>query len=97
VHKTLVTWSKPHPEVAGMDLADIEIPLEQLLPAGAIYFTMDEADVRRILAFQHTMIGSDGLPRDAFPHPRLWGTFARILGHYSRDLNCSRWRPRCTR
>jgi N-acyl-D-amino-acid deacylase len=86
-HKTLVTWSKPHPEVAGMDLADITIPLEQLLPAGAIYFTMDEADVRRILAFEHTMIGSDGLPHDAFPHPRLWGTFARVLGHYSRDLN----------
>lgn len=86
-HKTLVTWSKPHPEVAGMDLADIKIPLEQLLPAGAIYFTMDEADVRRILAFEHTMIGSDGLPHDAFPHPRLWGTFARVLGHYSRGLN----------
>src|SRR5207244_2302852 len=85
-HKTLVTWSKPHPEVAGMDLADIKIPLEQLLPAGAIYFTMDEADVRRILAFEHTMIGSDGLPHDAFPHPRLWGTFARVLGHYARDL-----------
>ncbi|HEX3577154.1 MAG TPA: amidohydrolase family protein, partial [Thermoanaerobaculia bacterium] len=84
--KTLVTWSKPHPEVAGMDLADITIPLEQLLPAGAIYFTMDEADVQRILAFEHTMIGSDGLPHDAFPHPRLWGTFPRILGHYSRRL-----------
>jgi N-acyl-D-amino-acid deacylase len=86
-HKTLVTWSKPHPEVAGMDLADIKIPLEQLLPAGAIYFTMGEADVRRILAFEHTMIGSDGLPHDVFPHPRLWGTFARVLGHYSRGLN----------
>jgi N-acyl-D-amino-acid deacylase len=84
--KTLVTWSKPHPELAGMDLADIEIPLEQLLPAGAIYFTMDEADVRRILAFEHTMIGSDGLPHDAFPHPRLWGTFPRVVGHYSREL-----------
>jgi N-acyl-D-amino-acid deacylase len=85
--KTLVTWSRPHPEVAGMNLADIRIPLEQLLPAGAIYFTMDEADVRRILAFEHTMIGSDGLPHDAFPHPRLWGTFPRVLGHYSRELN----------
>jgi N-acyl-D-amino-acid deacylase len=84
--KTLVTWSKPHPEVAGMDLADIKIPLEQLLPAGAIYFSMDEADVQRILSFEHTMIGSDGLPHDAAPHPRLWGTFARVLGHYARGL-----------
>jgi N-acyl-D-amino-acid deacylase len=32
------------------------------------------------------MIGSDGLPHDAWPHPRLWGTFPRVLGHYSRDL-----------
>jgi N-acyl-D-amino-acid deacylase len=84
--RTLVTWSKPHPEVAGKDLADIKIPLEELLPAGAIYFSMDEADVQRILSYEHTMIGSDGLPHDAAPHPRLWGTFARVLGHYSRGL-----------
>ncbi len=85
--KTLVTWSRSHPEVAGMDLVDIRIPIEELLPAGAIYFTMDEADVQRILAFEHTMIGSDGLPHDTFPHPRLWGTFPRVLGHYARGLN----------
>jgi N-acyl-D-amino-acid deacylase len=47
---------------------------------------MDEADVRRILAFPHTMIGSDGLPHDSHPHPRLWGSFPRVLGHYSRDI-----------
>jgi N-acyl-D-amino-acid deacylase len=92
--KTLVTWSKPHPEFAGMDLADIakkmDLPVEdatrKLLPAGAIYFTMDEADVQRVLAFEHTMVGSDGLPHDSAPHPRLWGTFPRVLGHYSRGL-----------
>ena len=28
------------------------------------------------------MIGWDGLPHDAKPHPRLWGTFPRVLGHY---------------
>ena len=48
---------------------------EQLLPAGAIYFMMSEDDVRRVLAYPHTMIGSDGLPHDEHPHPRLWGTF----------------------
>src|SRR3954466_3043699 len=85
--KTLVTWSKTHPEVAGMDLTDIKIPLEQLLPAGAIYFSMDEADVQRILAFEHTMTGPGGPPHDPAPHPRLWGTFPRVLGHYSRGLN----------
>jgi N-acyl-D-amino-acid deacylase len=32
------------------------------------------------------MVGSDGLPHDAAPHPRLWGSFPRVLGHYARDL-----------
>lgn len=92
--RTLVTWSKPHPEFAGMDLTEVAriMNLSQaeavarLLPAGAIYFSMDERDVQRILAFPPTMIGSDGLPHDSFPHPRLWATFPRVLGHYSRDL-----------
>jgi N-acyl-D-amino-acid deacylase len=92
---TLVTWSKPHPEFAGFKLNEvsarmglgIEETVAKLLPAGAIYFSMDEADVQRILAFEHTMIGSDGLPHDAAPHPRLWGSFPRVLGHYSRGLN----------
>jgi N-acyl-D-amino-acid deacylase len=88
--KVLVTWSKPHPEVAGMELGEIKkqfgFSVYELLPAGAIYFSMDENDVRRILAFESTMIGSDGLPHDAAPHPRLWGTFPRVLGHYAREL-----------
>ena len=32
------------------------------------------------------MIGSDGLPHDIHPHPRLWGTFPRVLGHYCREV-----------
>jgi N-acyl-D-amino-acid deacylase len=88
--KVLVTWSKPHPEAAGMELTEIKkklnLSVEDLLPAGAIYFSMDEQDVQRILGFEHTMVGSDGLPHDAAPHPRLWGTFPRVLGHYARGL-----------
>lgn len=91
---TLVTWSKPHPECAGMDVTEVakrmglsqEEAIARLLPAGAIYFAMDEADVQRILAFEPTMVGSDGLPHDAAPHPRLWASFPRVLGHYARDL-----------
>jgi N-acyl-D-amino-acid deacylase len=93
--RVLVTWSKPHPELAGMELSAIEKKLAlsteqaiaKLLPAGAVYFAMDEADVQSILKFEPTMVGSDGLPHDAAPHPRLWGTFPRVLGHYSRGLN----------
>ena len=47
---------------------------------------MQENDVRHILAHRLTMIGSDGLPNDPLPHPRLWGTFPRVLGHYARQL-----------
>ncbi len=92
--RVVVTWSKPHPEHSGRDLAEVakqmgvsqDEAVARLLPAGGIYFSMDEGDVQRILAFEPTMIGSDGLPHDAFPHPRLWATFPRVLGHYSRDL-----------
>jgi N-acyl-D-amino-acid deacylase len=51
-----------------------------------VYYGMDESDVQRILAHPLSMIGSDGLPEDPFPHPRLWGAFPRVLGHFSRDL-----------
>ena len=89
-----LTWSIPYPEMTGRMLADIAaewgLPIKQaaerLLPAGAIYFQMQEHDVQRIMAHRLAMIGSDGLPHDAFPHPRLWGTFPRVLGHYARDL-----------
>jgi N-acyl-D-amino-acid deacylase len=59
---------------------------ERLQPGGACYFQMREDDVQRVLRYPATMIGSDGLPHDQHPHPRLWGTFPRVLGHYSRDL-----------
>src|SRR5262249_45526748 len=89
-----VTWSPPYPAYAGRMLDDIaaewgcsaRAAAERLLPAGAIYFQLDEGDVQAILGYEHTMIGSDGLPHDRHPHPRLWGTFPRVLGHYSRDL-----------
>jgi N-acyl-D-amino-acid deacylase len=92
--RVIVTWSKALPQFAGRDLDDIaralgvpqEEAIRRLLPAGAIYFRMDEADVQRILQFDETMVGSDGLPHDAAPHPRLWGSFPRVLGHYGRGL-----------
>jgi len=92
--RVIVTWSKARPEFAGKDLPDvardmgcsIAQAIDQLQPAGAVYFRMDEADVNRILTFGPTMIGSDGLPHDVKPHPRLWGTFPRVLGHHSRTL-----------
>ena len=47
---------------------------------------MCEDDVRAVMRHPSTMIGSDGLPTlEGKPHPRLYGTFARVLGHYARD------------
>jgi N-acyl-D-amino-acid deacylase len=91
--RVLVTWSEARPSAAGRWLDELaaewsmatDALIDALQPAGAIYFSMDEPDVERILAHPETMIGSDGLPHDAFPHPRLWGTFPRVLGHYARE------------
>lgn len=88
-----ITWSTAHPEQAGKTLASIAETwgisqveaARRLQPAGAIYHSIAEEDMRRILAHPATMIGSDGLPDDPRPHPRLWGTFPRVLGRYGRE------------
>lgn len=90
----VITWSDPHPEQGGKKLADIAAEWQlglleaakKLQPAGAVYHGMSEQDVQKFLAHPLTMVGSDGLPVDPLPHPRLWGAFPRVLGHYSRDL-----------
>ena len=91
--KTLVSWSDPDPEFTACDLEDIvdkmgcsrSEAIKKLQPAGAIYFMMDEVDVKQIMSSKGAMIGSDGLPEDKHPHPRLWGTFPRVLGRYVRE------------
>lgn len=89
-----ISWSTPYPQMAGRDLSDVaaqwgcsqQEAARRLKPAGGIYFQMDEADMHRILSYPPTMVGSDGLPHDTHPHPRLWGTFPRVLGRLCREL-----------
>lgn len=89
----MVSWSAPHPEMTGRMLAAIaaEWGVSQkeacirLKPGGACYFQMHEDDVRRVVAHPYSMIGSDGLPHDRHPHPRLWGAFPRVLARYWRE------------
>ena len=89
----LITYSEPYPDFARWRLRDVaaawgcdaDEAARRLYPAGAIYFQMDEEDLKRILAFPPTMVGSDGLPGRPRPHPRLWGTFPRVLGRYVRE------------
>jgi N-acyl-D-amino-acid deacylase len=55
--------------------------------ATVVLHSMDETDVQTVMRHPSTMIGSDGIPSlEGRPHPRLFGTFARVLGHYARDL-----------
>ncbi|MBW3534308.1 MAG: D-aminoacylase [Gemmatimonadetes bacterium] len=54
----------------------------------AIYHAMDDADVRRIMRHPWGMFETDGDPLgygQGFPHPRSYGAFPRILGHYVRE------------
>jgi N-acyl-D-amino-acid deacylase len=74
--------------------ADLDLPIREAVAKvledeentpSVIMFIMDEADVRRVVADDHCMVGSDGLPTDGKPHPRLYGTMARVLQHYVRE------------
>ncbi len=92
--RVIVAESEPYPELAGRDLddiarqwnTDIDDAMQRLLPATGIFFIMDEEDVQRIMSYEHTMICSDGIPSGTHPHPRVWGTFPRVLGRYARDV-----------
>nr|WP_198983407.1 D-aminoacylase [Herbaspirillum sp. ASV7] len=88
-----LTWSEPHPEQGGKMLkqiaaewgVDLHAAAARLMPAGAVYHCMSDDDVNRILSHPASVVGSDGLPNDPLPHPRLWGAFPRVLGYYSRE------------
>jgi len=91
----------PEPAYDGLTIAEIaeirgsdpETTLMELLKADAemggrspmLGFAMDEPDIESIMAWPHTVIGSDG--ELAGPHPRGFGAFTRFLGHYVRDRN----------
>ena len=91
--KIFITWSETHPEQSKKTLADIANDwgisqleaAKKLQPAGAVYFSINEEDMTRIISHPKTMIGSDGLPHDPHPHPRLWGTFPRVIAKLSRE------------
>jgi N-acyl-D-amino-acid deacylase len=61
--------------------------------AGMVYHSMDERDVERILRFPYSMVASDGGVVEfgrGVPHPRSYGTNARVLGRYVRETNTVR-------
>ncbi len=75
------------PEETAMDLV-----IQDGSRVGAIYFVMSEENIRKELAQEWVSIGSDAgsvAPEGVFlksnPHPRAYGSFARVLGKYSRE------------
>jgi len=56
--------------------------------ATAVYHAINPDDVDRIMQHPATAIGSDGpigIFGEGVPHPRQYGTFARVLGYYVRE------------
>ena len=68
--------------------AETAIELQKQGGCSAIYHAISEEDLERILRYPFTMIASDGgipLFGQDVPHPRNYGTFARVLGRYVRE------------
>jgi N-acyl-D-amino-acid deacylase len=97
--RVLIASAPLHPEYEGQTIAELAIKLnlspedaarkvdsDEQHHAIAILDMMDEGDVQTVMRHPTTMIGSDGIPLGGKPHPRLYGTFARVLGHYAREL-----------
>lgn len=62
-----------------------DVLLEERARPTIVVTMMDEPDVQEILRHPLVMIGSDAIITRGKPHPRTWGTYPRVLGHYARD------------
>ena len=97
---TMIGNSKSKPEYAGRMLNDIareegkdpydiqcDLLRDDRLGTGAIFHTMSEEDVERVMQWPRAMVGTDGqyAPGTAGGHPRSFATFPRVLGRYVRE------------
>ncbi len=72
--------------------AYIQLLIMENTQVPSVMFGMDEEDVRRVMKSPYGMVGSDGsaispqgIWENMVPHPRLYGTFPRVLGYYVRE------------
>ncbi len=75
-------------EVTPENAAEIVFDIVRGGGATAVYHAIGPEDVDRIMQHPATAIGSDGpigIFGEGAPHPRQYGTFARVLGHYVRE------------
>jgi N-acyl-D-aspartate/D-glutamate deacylase len=95
----VVASSQPHPEWEGRSLEELagrfgcsameaaDRVLGQAPGTTVVLHGLCEDDVQTVLRHPSTMIGSDGIPTlGGKPHPRLYNSFARVLGHYAREV-----------
>ncbi len=71
----------------------VDLLIAERAQVDGIFFTMCEENLQEILTKPYVMIGSDSGCRShegplsrGRPHPRTFGTFPRVLGHYARDV-----------
>src|SRR3954454_4382153 len=87
--KSLSDITKARGVSVGIDTAaETAMSLQEKGGCSAVYHAIDEADIERIMRSPYTMIASDGdIPvfGKQAPHPRSYGTFARVLGVYVRE------------
>ena len=75
-------------EINGLEFDEMAFRITETDPATVVVrHGMTEEDVCAVMRHEVAMIGSDGLPCEGGqPHPRLYGTFPRVLGRYVREL-----------
>jgi len=75
-------------DARGQGYAECSWELCQRGNLSACWLAMREEEVRTFMTCPHVMVGTDGhlrQPNDGHCHPRNYGTYPRILGHYARD------------
>jgi N-acyl-D-aspartate/D-glutamate deacylase len=86
--KTFADIAKERGSEPTLDFAaELAIEIQSQGGASGVWHVVHEDDIRRILNYPWTMIGSDGsfgVPGHGHPHPRNYGAFARVLGRYVR-------------
>lgn len=87
-------------EEKGMETFEFirQLLIDENMNVGIVGFAMSEDNLKRILSHKLVMIGSDGSAVTPFgklgegkPHPRSYGTFARVLGKYCREERLFGW------
>ncbi len=78
--------------------AMMNLVVEERAGVSMVAFSQSEENVAKVLAHPAIMVGSDSLglsagpgPHPGKPHPRMYGTFPRVLGAYAREQKLFSW------